>query len=241
MTNPNWGILQMNGPMGGFQNALAQGWQMGTAVRQQREETERRNALADYATNPSDETFGAMAQAAPEYAIQERQRQEQREAAARQQQQEQMGTVRQLLQAAGENPMQAYQAAQSMGIDLSGVPQPGSPGFEQWRQQQLFIMDALETPQGQEIMSTAGKQAFDEGFRPGTQEFQARVTEIVNAGLTSIVSYQPGGGVAAYNRRDGSSVPVVQPGGAQAVPPLPPGFQLEEGTAGNGGGGFPGH
>ena len=70
MVQPNWSLLQMNGPMGGFQNALAQGYQIGADAKAQREETERKNALSGYVTNPTDETFGALAQAAPEYAMQ---------------------------------------------------------------------------------------------------------------------------------------------------------------------------
>jgi hypothetical protein len=58
--------------------------------------------------------------------------------------QDQASTFRQLLKQAETNPQQAFMAAQQLGIDVSRIPQPGTPEFEPWRQQQLFIADALE-------------------------------------------------------------------------------------------------
>jgi hypothetical protein len=114
------------GAQGGFQNALAMGMQMGQVARQ----NQQQNAL-----------------------MQQRQAQidlQQQEAQARQQQaqtkaeQDQASTFRQLLKQAETNPQQAFMAAQQLGIDVSRIPQPGTPEFEPWRQQQLFIADALE-------------------------------------------------------------------------------------------------
>jgi hypothetical protein len=118
----NWGP----GAAGGFQNALSTGLQLGQMVRQQKQE----NAL-----------------------MQQRQeivQAQQQEAQARQQQaqtkaeQDQASTFRQLLKQAETNPQQAFMAAQQLGIDVSRIPQPNTPEFEPWRQQQLFIADALE-------------------------------------------------------------------------------------------------
>lgn len=65
--------------------------------------------------------------------------------------------------------------AQQYGIDVSTLPQQFDPA---WRDQQIGTMKMLQTPEGQEVLSTAGKQAFDEGFKPGTPEFQKRANEI---------------------------------------------------------------
>lgn len=175
MTNPNFGLLM--GAGNGFQNALAMGMQYGQMARQRSEEKEYRNALAGYdPANP--ETIKPIMAIDPRTGIQL-----QRDAAAqaqttREQRQVDAATMRRLLGHAKGNPQQAYAAAQGMGIDLSGVPAPDSPEFQPWVDQQLFLFDALDTKEGQEILSTAGKQAYDEGLRPGDGKFEQRVTEI---------------------------------------------------------------
>ena len=142
----NWGP----GATGGFYNALAMGMQIGDNIsrgiqvgQQRREERDYRNALAQFdPSNP--ETLKPIMAVRPEVGIQLRGQIERQEASAQQQRMEQLGTFRRLLNAAGTNPQQAFAAAQQMGIDTSAIPQPGTPEFEPWRQQQLFIMDALE-------------------------------------------------------------------------------------------------
>ena len=139
------------GPQGGFYNALAigqnagnnfmQAFQQGRQVKQQRDE---RNALSAYVTDPSEANFAGLAQVRPDIALQQRGQQAAQAQAAQKQRMEQMGTFRQLLQQAGTNPQQAFGAAQQLGIDVSQLPQPGTPEFEPWRQQQIFIIDALE-------------------------------------------------------------------------------------------------
>lgn len=139
------------GPQQGFYNALAVGQQTGDNVmdafqqgRQMRQERDERNALAAYAKDPNEANLGGLADVRPDLAINLRSQQEAQAQAARKQQMEQMGTFRQLLEQAGTNPQQAFGAAQQLGIDVSALPQPGTPEFEPWRQQQLFIVDALE-------------------------------------------------------------------------------------------------
>lgn len=174
MVQPNWGLLQGGG---GFQNALAQGMQFGQMARQRGEEKEFKNALAQFdPTNP--ETLKPIMAARPEVGLQLQGQVQQQQQARQQKQQTDMGTFRRLLKHAAQSPegwMQALSGAQQLGLDVSGVPQQYDP---EWAQQQLFIMDALETPEGKEALSTAGKQAVDMGFQPGTPEFQAKVTEI---------------------------------------------------------------
>ena len=143
----NWGP----GAQGGFQNALALGMSIGDNInagfqqgRQMRQERNERNALAAYAKDPSEANFGGLADVRPDVAINLRGQQAAQAKAARKQRMEQMGTFRQLLEQAGTNPQQAFGAAQQLGIDVSALPQPGTPEFEPWRQQQLFIVNALE-------------------------------------------------------------------------------------------------
>lgn len=217
MTNPNWGLLQQNGP----QNALMQGLAMGQGIAQRREARDYRNAL-----------------------LEERQdaRRAQQEAAQRAESQNQAQVMRRLLKHAEQSPegyAQALGAAQQLGIDVSGAPQQYDPS---WVAQQRFIMDALESPQGKEILSTAGKQAHDEGYQQGTPEFASRVRQIVNAGLTQITSVEAGGTIAGVNRATGETNIIASPSGAQAdIPPLPPGFVLEGDASGNASSGFQGN
>lgn len=141
MTGVNWGLA--GNAQRGFQNALAFGMQMGAQARQAQERREYKNALAQFdPSNP--ETLKPIMQANPEVGIRLQGQVEARQQAAAQKQSEQMIQMRKLLEFAGENPQQAFAAARQMGIDTSQIPQPGSPEFEPWRQQQLFIMGALE-------------------------------------------------------------------------------------------------
>lgn len=79
-----WGLAQ--GP-NAFERNFQQGFQLGEYQRQRREETEQRNALAAYAANPNEQSLNALAQFAPEVAIQERRRMQQ---AAQEQQVQQL-------------------------------------------------------------------------------------------------------------------------------------------------------
>jgi hypothetical protein len=114
------------GAAGGFQNALGMGLQMGQIANQQRQQ----NALMQQRDQ-------ALAQRQTEFEAGQA-------ADGRKQQAAQMKTFRQLLDRAGSNPQQAFMAASQMGIDTSQIPQPGTEEFEPWRQQQIFILDAIE-------------------------------------------------------------------------------------------------
>lgn len=180
MTQINWGLAQ--GP-NSFDNALAKGYQMGSAMRERQEATERKNALAAYATDPSEQNFAGLAQAAPEFAIGERQRMDARRAQEAAERQRQMGVVRQLLAKAGQSPegwAQAMSAAQSLGIDTSAIPQQYDP---QWAQQQLFIMDALE--RDQDKLPGIAQELQAAGYQPGTPEFAAAMRQVINSKYAS--------------------------------------------------------
>jgi hypothetical protein len=175
LTSPNFGLLAAGNS---FQNALSQGYQLGTDARVRREETEKKNALAEYAANPSQEGVAKIAAHAPQFAMQEGQRFRQEAAQTQQKQRADMGTFRKLLKHAAGSPegwQQAMSAAQGMGLDVSAIPQQYDPN---WAQTQLFIMDAVERPEGAEALSTAGKIAADMGHVPGTPEHAAATREI---------------------------------------------------------------
>lgn len=215
----NWGLAQ-NYDIGG---AVMQGMQAGT---QQRMVSDRRNALASLVTNPNDTSaLNALARVDPESAmgVQKDLRLQQQQ--QRDKQAGDMRTMRQLLVTAKDDPMRAFSAAQSMGIDVSGIPNPNDPNFKPWVDEQLFIMDALEKPGGMEALSTAGKMAVDMGYKPGTPEFNAKVGEIFKAEQIKTIPYQAGGGVASYNPATGEIKPIVvpeaQPTQQSAVAPPP--------------------
>lgn len=238
MVQPNFGLLQGGG---GFQNALATGLQLGQVAKQQREAKEYKNALAQFDPN-NPETLKPIMQARPEVGIQlqgqvQQQQRAQQEAAQKQreQHQQQMGQFRQLLEAAGENPQQAYAAAQSLGIDLSNVPQPGSPEFEPWRQTQLFIVNAAE--KNPELLTTTAKEVMlslpPEHRDPNSPVFVAAM----GRALEKMISVQAGGMVVGHNPITGQSRSIVQPGPSVTQPQRYNPNEWEEIDGAGGGGG----
>lgn len=174
MTGVNWG-LGVAPDIGG--NALA-AFQQG---RQVREESDRRNALLDL-------------QRQQEQRLQQQQQTEQRRA--------DLPLMERLLtDVTPENWGQRVQIAQQYGVDTSQLPQAYDPA---WVQQQLATVKLLNTPQGQEALSGAGKQAMDMGYRPGTEQFNTIVRQLIEAemakpytgsqGETRLYTPQIGGG-----------------------------------------------
>lgn len=171
------------GAQGGFQNALSMGLQMGQMARRGQDQREYKNALAQFdPSNP--ETLKPIMAARPEVGIQLRGQIEAQAGARAQAQREaakdrraDLPTVTRLLETSvdQESYTRNLGMAQQYGIDVSTLPQQFDPA---WRDQQIGTMKMLQTPEGQEVLSTAGKQAFDEGFKPGTPEFQKRTNEI---------------------------------------------------------------
>lgn len=174
----NWGMAYPR-QQGGSLNALAQGFQFGQQVQANRRAEEGRNALAAYAVNPSQEGLAGIASYAPDFALQEGQRYRQEAAAAGQQRQADAATVRRLLEQAGNNPTQALSAAQSLGLDVSQIPQPGTPQFEAWRQEQLFIYTALDDL-GEEEISGIARELQNAGYEFGTPEFEQAMRGVIN-------------------------------------------------------------
>lgn len=209
------------------QNALL-GFQQG---RQMRQENDTRNALSVLAQNPNDpNAYEMLAKANPELAIQYRGQMGQQQAAQQKQQQTQMVQLGRLLDYAKDEQtyQQARQAAQQIGIDISRAPANFDPA---WVQQQKLAVSAFQDPKAMEALSSAGKQAVDEGFRPGTPDFNDRVREIWSIGERKLIPTQPGGGVARYDPVTGRTEMVIVPNtGGYAAGAAAGGGGIQEGA-----------
>lgn len=197
----NWGP----GAQGGFQNALTMGMQMGQMARQSQDRREYRNALAQFdPSNP--ETLTPIMAANPEVGLQLRGQVERRQAQAQEERTKQLGTFRRLLEFAGDNPQQAYASAQQLGIDTSTLPQPGTPEFEPWRQQQLFIVGALEDPATADQLDRDLKRL---GFEPGQPGYDEAARELI--------LFSRGKPVTAADGRAALELPTIQMPGQGAT------------------------
>jgi hypothetical protein len=209
----NWGLAQGNGALEAFQVGNA----LGSQLRQRREQEQTKNALAAYATDPSEQTLNPLAQYAPEFVMQERRGMADQQRAQQKQQLDQVGIIGRLLD--GVNDEATYQQrlglAQQYGIDTAGAPQTFDP---QWIANTRTMVQALQDPKTREALSSYGKVAVDEGLQPGSPEFSARVTQLYTADQQKTMATQPGGGVAVYNAITGKTEFVIQPneGGAPA-------------------------
>lgn len=211
--------------LGGGNNALAlfqQGAQMGQQVAARRDQKEQQNALLQLRQKELDATIS--------------ERQQTRADKTREDHQKDIPILGRLLDHATDETsyQQARAAAASYGIDLTGVPPSYDP---QWVEQQKMLLQAVQTPAGQQALSAAGKQAMDEGLQPGTPQFGQRVHDIWSTEQNRLIATQPGGGVAQYNQATGQTQFVIQPNDgshqvgapASSAPPPPPGFHLDNG------------
>lgn len=219
----NWGLANGNG----FQNALATGLQIGQSIRQRQQEDSTANALAGYAANPGqdDATFAGSLKGLPTQAIgqlmQARQGYQQNAARQQQAQTEQrradLPLITRLVETSTDEA--TYQrnraVAQQYGVDTSTLPQQFDPA---WRDQQVMTLKALQSPEGQQAMSTAGKQAIDMGYKPGTPEFNQAVQQIFSA--SEAKPYVVGGETRLYQPKIGAAgeaVGGVPPGAIEAL------------------------
>lgn len=259
----NWGLAA------GGNNALAsfgQGMQLGTYIRGQREEKERKNALAAFATDQSEENFARLAEVAPEYAIKERERMDARNAKA---------AEGQLVQAA-------------LGGDPAALRQLATVNFDTWRtldtQQRETVkqeadiygnaaMDVLRLPpnqRAQAVMAYAdrlGSAEIAELANLPPQELEAALrAQIAESGMikelhamerpsymavpydSTLVNTRDPAAVAQFGASGGQSQGApIQITGEADYNALPPGAEyidpqgnrrVKGGTAGNGGGTF---
>lgn len=176
MAEINWGLgIMPDVGMNAFR-AFKAGQEEGRARRAE-------NALAAYVQNPNDQTVNDLAQHDPRTALQAREQMMDQQAAAREQAQSQLPVMGRLLAYAKQGPQQWQQAlakAQELGIDVSAVPGEFNP---QWADQQISLVQAIGSPEGQQALSAAGKQAMDLGYKPGTPEFQQVTQQILEAGF----------------------------------------------------------
>lgn len=174
----NWGLAG-----NGAQNALATGLHLGQLFRQ----NQRDNALLEIRRAELAERQETQAQEAA------RKRQEQRRA--------DMPMVARLLDFAAQGEPQYQQArgiAQQYGIDVSQLPETFDPA---WIEQQRTMVKALADPAKMEALSTAGKQAVDMGYKPGTPEFNSAVRDIFTA--SEAKPYVVGGETRLYQPKIG--------------------------------------
>jgi len=170
----NWGLA------GNGNNALQMfqfGASLGQDIRQRQQAEREDNALRAYATNPDEEALQGVIAADPRLGIQLQGQRAQQAAAQREQRRADLPILARLVNHARDEPtyQQSLAAARSYGLDVSQAPANFDPN---WIGQQKMLIESLQKPNAQEALSTAGKQAFDEGLQPGTPQFAKRVTEI---------------------------------------------------------------
>lgn len=199
----NWGLGVGNNALAMFQ----QGAQMGQQIREQRDREEYRKQQLDIQRKNAerqDAEFKAQ--------------QSERDAKAQEQARAKMGQMARFLAHAKDE--QTYQQAKSaagqyFGQDaIANAPANYDPN---WVAQQRLIAEAIVKDGGQ-ALSTAGKQAMDMGYQPGTPEFAQAVRDIWTAGESK--PYVVGGETRLYQPKIG--------GQGQAIgSELPPGFKLD--------------
>lgn len=174
MVDINWGLL-------GGNNALQMfgvGAQLGGQIRERREEGERKNALAAYATNPNDpKALSGVIAADPRLGIQLQGQQAQRAAQQQERRRADLPMLTRLVESSVDEPsyQRNRQTAQEYGIDTTSLPPQFDPA---WRDQTLATFKSLQDPAKAEALSTAGKIAMDMGYKPNTVEFNKAVNDI---------------------------------------------------------------
>ena len=239
MPNPLENLQQFN-IAGNAQNALMQGMQVGDAIRQRKEAQQRQQAEQQaykgiYQGDPN--ALNALAEVDPRQAYEMRSGQQQ---AQQKQQRDDFQFLGRLLDGVRDEPsyQQARNAAAQYGLDVSAAPANYDPN---WVEQNKMIARAMSD--AKQDMPLIAQELVNAGYQRGTPEFAEAARKILASKYSTVktVSYNPGGGIAAYDTASGSITPIVVPntGQAASLPPPPEGFVLDEGgSVGNGAGGF---
>lgn len=204
----NWSLAQQP-------NALAmmmQGFDQGREIKR---EQGVRNALGTLIQNPNDQgAFGALAQGAPEMALQFRGQQQTQQQAQAKQQQEQLIQMGRLLDNARDEPtyQQSLAAAKQIGIDTTRAPANFDPN---WVAQQKTVLSAFEKDGGQQISGLA-RELQDAGYQPGTPAFQKAMTVALQGKYAPQYTDQQG------NLRQGTLPSLPQPAQQAVVPQIIP-------------------
>lgn len=188
--------------------------------QQAQEADKSKNALTAYVTNPNEQTLTANAQYNPQFVMQERARMQQAQAEQAKQAREQLLQVSQLFDGVTDEAsyQQRLNAARRMNLDVTDAPPNYDP---KWVEETGGIFKFFaEKP---EALSALGKQAADEGFRPGTPDFNHRVVELGKAERMKTLSVQPGGGVATYDPQTGQTNFAIAPNYGQGATGAPAG------------------
>lgn len=239
----NWGLGLAPDIIGTAMNAFEQGKQM------RREDASRNAMAAILRPTPVGQTPGIgdgvganrpdpYSQLTPQdmATVQQfQQRQSQIEQRQREASAEQVRILGNLISGVQDEPsyQRALAAARSAGIDVSKAPPTYNPEYVA---QSRLLVSAYQKDGGQSL-STFGKIAQDEGFQPGTPQYNARVTQLVQADAVKTIPYTQGGGVAGFNPLTGTTSSIVQPnpGGYTTGAPVqqPPASFSEGQTATN--------
>lgn len=193
----DWGLLQVPN--------------IGQAFQQGYDGGRQRNALAALAQQPDNQNaFNALAQTAPEMAMQYRQQQITTQQQAAETQRKREAEMRQqsgrLLQAVKADPskyQQARAAAIQLGFPQESIPEQYDPA---WVDNQLMLASAYEKDGGQQISGLA-RELQDAGYKPGTPQF----TQAMGIALQG--KYAPQYTDAQGNVRMGSLPALPQVGG----------------------------
>lgn len=229
--------LRMFDHAGNSQNALLQGMQVGTQLRQQREMRDREAALDNTyrglmagdktAVNALANVPGMAGEAYKIRVGMDRQAAEQGDA--------NMKRMAQLADLLDDSTDEAsYQRNLAVAQQLYGqlpdtVPQNYDPN---WIGQQRRIVDVmLREPQK---LTQMAQELVDAGYEPGTPEFVAQMRQRINLADSRVISTTDGGMAGLYGPNGYQPLILPNPGGVAPGAPaggaaLPPGFVLDQG------------
>lgn len=190
--------MDINWSLGGGNNALAMfqyGAQLGTQIRQRERERATDEALAGYASNPSDpNALAGVIKADPRLGIQLQGQAQQAQAQAQQAKRANMMDVAKLFDGVTpENYGQRLQIAQQMGIDTSTAPQAYDPA---WVEQNRAIIANFMSKEQELPMIVREVQAM--GIDPASPEGRAKISEFITN------KYAPTPMAVDVTRSDGS-------------------------------------
>jgi len=228
--------LKMFDHAGNAQNALLQGMQVGTQIRQQREMRERETALDNtYRGLMAGDTTAVNALAnAPGMAgtaYKMKIGMDQQKADSQEAGRKQLLQMADLLDDSTDEA--SYQrnlaAARAYGMDISAVPQSFDPN---WVATQRRLVDTmLREPQK---LTTMAQELVNAGYEPGTQEFITQMRQRINLADSRVISTSDGGMAGLYGPQGYQPLILPNPGNVAPGTPaggaaLPPGFVLDEG------------
>jgi hypothetical protein len=174
VTNPNWSLMGGNNALAMFQF----GANLGQQARASQEERALKEAVGAYATNPNDpNALASVMKLDPKIGLQF---QKQNVDIAAKRQEAQRGRVKEIARlfdgVTPENYGQRIAAAQSLGIDVAGVPQQFDPA---WVAQNKAIFDAFADDDGQRLSGLA-RELVDAGYQPNTPGFNKAMREVIS-------------------------------------------------------------